>query len=67
MVDNRSTALLEALMDPALLLDSGRRVLAANPGLRTISQGRKKMTGIGCVPGASLAFIARIAVNGRFR
>ncbi len=42
MVDNRSTALLEALMDPALLLDSGRRVLAANPGLRTISQGRKR-------------------------
>ena len=67
MVDNRSIALLEALLDPALLLDSGRRVLAANPGLRTISQGRKKMTGIGCVPGASLAFIARIAVNGRIR
>ena len=67
MVDNRSTALLEALMDPALLLDSGRRVLAANPGLRTISQGRKKMTGISCVSGASLAFIARIAVNRRIR
>ena len=67
MVDNRSIALLEALMDPALFLDSGRRVLAANPGLRTISQGWKKMTGIGCVPSASLAFIARIAVNGRIR
>ena len=67
MVDNRSTALLEAFMDPALLLDSGRRVLAANPGLRTISQGWKKMTGIGCVPGASLAFIARVCRQWRIR